>query len=109
MFLEDKGPKELYETQKTEKKNKNYFDVREEEAVKDYITAETQKEKEEIYNKFLREPLDKMIESIIRCYKLYRKDMEYKDLHTDTHSFLMTKVDKFKPVKISLLIFWYNL
>jgi len=99
MFLEDSNPKNLDETQKTEKKSKNYFDVREEEAVKDYITAETQLEKEEIYNKFLKEPLDKMIESIIRRYKLYRKDMEYRDLHTDTHSFLMTKVDKFKPAK----------
>ena len=56
-------------------------------------------EKEQIYNEFLREPLDKMIESIIRRYKLYRKDMVYQDIHTDTHSFLMTKVDKFKPAK----------
>jgi hypothetical protein len=99
MFLEESNPNNLEEKQKTEKKSKNYFDVREEEAVKDYITAETQIEKEEIYNKFLKEPLDKMIESIIRRYKLYRKDMEYRDLHTDTHSFLMTKVDKFKPAK----------
>jgi len=99
MFLEESNPEHLDEKKKTEKKNKNYFDVREEEAVKFYITAETQIEKEEIYNKFLREPLDKMIESIIRRYKLYRKDMEYQDLHTDTHSFLMTKVDKFKPAK----------
>jgi hypothetical protein len=67
--------------------------------VKKYITAETREEKEEIYNKFLKEPLDKMIESIIRRYKLYRKDMEYNDVHSDTHSFLMTKVDKFKPAK----------
>lgn len=99
MFLEDPKPKESEEKQKTEKKSKNYFDVREEEAVKNYITAETQKEKEEIYNKFLKEPLDKMIDSIIRRYKLYRKDIEYTELHTDTHSFLMTKVDKFKPAK----------
>ena len=88
------------EKQKTVKKAKtNYFDVREEEAVKQYITADTREEKEEIYNKFLREPLDKMIESIIRRYKLYRKDMDYNDVHSDTHSFLMTKVDKFKPAK----------
>jgi len=88
------------EKQKTVKKSKtNYFDVREEEAVKQYITADTREEKEEIYNKFLREPLDKMIESIIRRYKLYRKDMDYNDVHSDTHSFLMTKVDKFKPAK----------
>jgi hypothetical protein len=86
------------ETKKTVKKT-NYFDIREEEAVKQYITAETREEKEEIYNKFLRNPLDKMIESIIRRYKLYRKDMDYNDVHTDTHSFLMTKVDKFKPAK----------
>lgn len=80
-------------------KKTNYFDVREEEAVKLYITAETKEEKEEIYNKFLKEPLDKMIESIIRRYKLYRKDMDYNDVHSDTHSFLMTKVDKFRPAK----------
>ena len=43
------------ETQKEVKKNKtNYFDVREEEAVKRYITAESYEEKEEIYNKFLK-------------------------------------------------------
>jgi hypothetical protein len=40
-----------------------------------------------------------MISSIIRRYKLYRKDMEFEDLHSDTHSFLMTKLDKFKPAK----------
>lgn len=90
-----------YEENKTEKKIKktNYFDIREEEAVKAYILADTKIEKEQIYNEFLREPLDKMIESIIRRYKLYRKDMVYQDIHTDTHSFLMTKVDKFKPAK----------
>jgi hypothetical protein len=40
-----------------------------------------------------------MISSIIRRYKLYRKDMNFEEIHTDTHSFLMTKVDKFKPSK----------
>ena len=40
-----------------------------------------------------------MISSIIRRYKLYRKDMDFEEIHTDTHSFLMTKVDKFKPDK----------
>lgn len=79
--------------------NNNYFDVREEEAVIRYITAETKEEKEQVYNEFLKDPLDKMIDSIIRRYKLYRKDMDYSDIHTDTHSFLMTKVEKFKPDK----------
>ena len=77
----------------------NYFDVKEELAVVEYLTATTSEEKNKIYNEFLRKPLDKMISSIIRRYKLYRKDMNYEDIHTDTHSFLMTKIDKFKPSK----------
>jgi hypothetical protein len=77
----------------------NYFDEREEKAVKLFLVAETQHEKNKIYNEFLKEPLDKMISSIIRRYKLYRKDMNYEEIHVDTHSFLMTKIDKFKPSK----------
>jgi hypothetical protein len=77
----------------------NYFDVREETAVRNFLIAETSEEKNKIYNQYLRAPLDKMISSIIRRYKLYRKDMDFIEIHTDTHSFLMTKVDKFKPSK----------
>lgn len=77
----------------------NYFDIREEEAVKRFLIAKTSEEKNKIYNEFLRAPLDKMISSIIRRYKLYRKDMDFQEIHGDTHSFLMTKVDKFKPSK----------
>jgi hypothetical protein len=80
-------------------KQSNYFDVREELAVIDFLQAETFDEKNKIYNDFLRGPLDKMISSIIRRYKLYRKDMDFYEIHTDTHSFLMTKIDKFKPSK----------
>ena len=77
----------------------NYFDVREEEAVKAFLLAESYEEKNKIYNDFLRNPLDKMISSIIRRYKLYRKDMDFNEIHVDTHSFLMTKVEKFVPSK----------
>ena len=77
----------------------NYFDVREEDAVRAFLLADTFEEKNKIYNEYLRGPLDKMISSIIRRYKLYRKDMDFREIHTDTHSFLMTKVDKFKPDK----------
>jgi len=77
----------------------NYFDIREEDAVRSFLLAQTSEEKNKIYNEFLRGPLDKMISSIIRRYKLYRKDMEFEEINMDTHSFLMTKVDKFKPSK----------
>jgi hypothetical protein len=80
-------------------KQKNYFDVEEEIAVVNFLEADTMEERNKIYNEFLRVPLDKMISSIIRRYKLYRKDMDFEELHTDTHSFLMTKIEKFKPSK----------
>jgi hypothetical protein len=80
-------------------KQTNYFDVEEELAVVRFLEAESFEEKNKIYNDFLRGPLDKMISSIIRRYKLYRKGMDFYEIHTDTHSFLMTKIDKFKPSK----------
>jgi len=77
----------------------NYFDVREELAVVRFLETECHHERNKIYNEFLLKPLDKMISSIIRRYKLYRKDMDFNEIHTDTHSFLITKIDKFKPSK----------
>ena len=49
-----------------------------------------------VFNEWLKAPLDKMIESIIRKYKLYRKGETFEELHSDTISFLMTKVHKFE-------------
>jgi hypothetical protein len=52
-----------------------------------------------IYKDSLQAPLNKMVESIIRRYKLYSKNMTFEDLHSDTLSFLMVKFHKFKPSK----------
>jgi len=79
--------------------SENYFDQREEMAVRMFLTASTFDERNKIYNDYLRHPLDKMISSIIRRYKLYRKDMDFIEIHSDTHSFLMTKIEKFSPSK----------
>jgi hypothetical protein len=81
------------------KKDRTYYGVDQERAVILYLDAKTVTEKEEIYRNYLQEPINKMIESIIRTYKLYRPTYEFEDLHTDTLSFLMTKFDKFKPEK----------
>tara|TARA_R100000322_G_scaffold125171_1_gene81916 strand:- start:319 stop:1023 length:705 start_codon:yes stop_codon:yes gene_type:complete len=78
---------------------KQYFGPPQEEAVRVFLTATTWDEKNKVYNTFLREPLIKMIESIIRRYRLYRPGMEFTDIHTDTLSFLVTKMEKFKPAK----------
>ena len=80
-------------------KTENYFDVREEDAVRLFLVTDCEYERNKIYNEFLRGPLDKMISSIIRRYKLYRKDMDFIEIHADTHSFLMTKIEKFRPSK----------
>tara|TARA_R110001583_G_scaffold97790_3_gene242628 strand:- start:326 stop:1027 length:702 start_codon:yes stop_codon:yes gene_type:complete len=78
---------------------KQYFGPPQEEAVRIFLTASTWDEKNVVYNEYLRDPLIKMIESIIRRYKLYRPNMDFTDIHTDTLSFLVTKMEKFKPAK----------
>lgn len=80
-----------------QKKDRNYYGVDQEKAVVMFLDAKTVEEREKIYREFLQEPINKMIESIIRTYKLYRQSYEFNDLHADTLSFLMTKFDKFKP------------
>ena len=78
------------------RKNDMYFGPNEEEAVIKFLESENEIERNLIFNEWLKAPLDKMIESIIRRYKLYRKGESFEDLHTDTVSFLMTKVHKFE-------------
>lgn len=81
------------------RKNEMYFGPDEEKAVNDYLASTDDAERNLIYNQWLKEPLDKMIESIIRRYKLYRKGETFEDLHSDTLSFLMTKAHKFENAR----------
>jgi hypothetical protein len=76
---------------------KIYFGEDQEQAVVRYLKSEDEDERNKIFNEYLREPLIIMVESIIRRYKLYRKDMEFNEIHTDTMSFLITKINKFNP------------
>lgn len=75
--------------------NDLYFGPEEEIAVIKFLESDDNIERNAIYNQWLRKPLDKMIESIIRKYSLYRKGESFEDLHSDTLSFLITKADKF--------------
>lgn len=79
------------------KEKKDYFGEEEEKAVIEYINAVEKSEKERIYNQKLKYPFEKMIESIIRRYHLYLPDESSGDTFNDTASFLITKLDKFKP------------
>ncbi len=76
---------------------RNYYGTEQEAAVVSFLIAESISEKEKIYREYLQEPINRMIESIIRTYKLYRQSYIFRDLHADTLSFLITKFDKFNP------------
>ncbi len=75
----------------------NYFGPIEEDAVVLFLSSDDYYFRNEIYNKWLRLPLNKMTDSIIRKYGLFRKGVSFDDLHADTLSFLITKSDMFEP------------
>lgn len=74
-----------------------YFSHIQEDAVIQYLNANTEEEKNAIYNEHLKFPLEKMTESIINRYKLYSGKMSYKELFDDTLSFLHMKISMFDP------------
>lgn len=72
-----------------------YWGKKEENAVIKYMETKSRDKKDKIYHEFLEYPIHKMIESLIRTYKLYNPEMSEQDLQKDTLSFLLTKFDKF--------------
>lgn len=79
------------------KKRTGYWYEIEEQGVVDYLTTDDPEERDRIYREVLEYPLSKMIESLIRRYRLYNPEMEEEKLQKDTLSFLITKFDKFNP------------
>ena len=79
------------------KERKGYFYEKEEQAIIDYISTNDPCEKNKIFNTVLLPALTKMIESIIRRYKLFVPDEEFPQTFNDTISYLLTKISNFKP------------
>ena len=79
------------------RKNGLYFGPEQEEAIVRFLKEPNHIIRNRIYNKHLRAAFDTMIESIIRKYRLYRKNYTFENLHSDTLSYLILKADKFKP------------
>lgn len=82
-----------------ENKQNGYFYQKEEDAVIDYINSDDKDEKNEIYNNILRPAFEKMVESIIRRYKLYVPGETFDDTYNDALSFILMKFNKFKTEK----------
>jgi hypothetical protein len=56
-------------------------------------------QKKEIFESNIKKPLNRLVESIIFNYKLFRYDIDLKTLHNDCMGFLFTKFHKFDPKK----------
>jgi hypothetical protein len=83
---------------KPKNERKGYFYEEQEEAVKRYLEADVD-ERNEIFNTVLKPAFTKMIESIIRRYKLYVPEEEFEETFNDTLSFLSSKMANFDPSK----------
>ena len=79
------------------KERKGYFYEKEETAIIQYIHEENIEEKNRIFNTVIYPALTKMIESIIRRYKLFVPDEDFGQNFNDTISYLLTKINHFKP------------
>lgn len=78
--------------------HKGYFYETEEEAIIRYIETEDEAEKNRLFNETIYPALTKMIESIIRRYKLFVPDEEFEQNFCDTVSYLLTKIHHFRPI-----------
>lgn len=79
------------------KEKKGYFYEKEEQAIVDYINSDDDAKRNAIFNTILYPALTKMIESIIRRYKLFVPDEEFEQNFSDTISYLLTKINHYKP------------
>jgi len=73
-----------------------YFDEREELAVLDFLYGDPDN-RNKVFNEVLNKPLNTMVESIIKRYRLQREDISIEDLIKDTLSFILIKFAKYDP------------
>lgn len=64
-----------------------------------FIVVTDEVNQSKIYNEWLKYPFERMVELIIKKYKLYRIDMTMQEQIDDTISFLITKAAKFEPAQ----------
>lgn len=83
------------------RERKGYFYEEQENAVKEYILATSEAKRNKIFNTILLPAFTTMIESIIRRYNLHIANEEFDDTFNDTISFLMSKIERFDPNKLS--------
>ena len=90
-------PRTMAKRGRKPKERRGYFYEKEEIAIIQYIHEENIEEKNRIFNTVIYPALTKMIESIIRRYKLFVPDEDFEQNFNDTISYLLTKIHHFKP------------
>ena len=87
---------------KKRKKRNIYFGKPAEDAVKMFLTATTQHDRDYIFADHLWAPFMKLAENILFSYRLTVPTEDVMTQKIDAVSFLMTKIHKFDPTKISI-------
>ena len=80
-------------------KNSVYWGVEQERAIANFIKESDEIKKEKIFREDIYKSLKKLVENIIFTYKLFRSDVEIRELQEDCMSFLITKMDRYDPSK----------
>jgi hypothetical protein len=81
--------------------SKNYFGQREEKALVDYIDSKSPDERQAIYNRVLKKPFQKMVESILRKYPIHIGNYDIKEIEMNGLSHLIENMVKFNPDKLN--------
>jgi hypothetical protein len=100
-FLREEYSRIVNEEEVEEKYEKNsvYWSVEQERAIANFIKEKDNIKKERIFREDIYKPLKKLVENIIFTYKLFRSDVEIRELQEDCMSFLITKMDRYDPSK----------
>lgn len=89
---------------KKNKKEEYYFGDREEEFFRQYIKSTNPAERDKIFREILYPAFSKMVESIIRTYRLFTPDEDFDITFADTMSHLVTKLQNFDVSKGNVII-----
>ncbi len=87
------------EVEEKYEKNSVYWTVEQERAIASFISEKNPDKKEKIFREDIYKSLKKLVENIIFTYKLFRSDVEIRELQEDCMSFLITKMDRYDPSK----------
>ena len=85
------------ELKKRYEKTSIYWSDKQEKAIVEYLKEPDQVKRDRIFNAEIYNPLKKLVENIIFTYKLFRTDVDVREIQVDCMSFLATKIEKYNP------------